>query len=765
MKMVHLIAVSLLAISPFSLVKAESTIAFIDNNQYDIKKNQSNIAENASHEDINELYAKSNEQLSQLGASLDQILKLAVTGKLPVYDVEKLADWIDNTQTLIEQIQDMSYHSLQSLSDRFMFQQQVITIITDALESKLDHLSIIAVDQLHHKKLHYAPSLKNLHIFIGNQEQHVQLIETLINDLHLSWYNHLYTNAYNINKKYHISSWLKMGCLTAGGCALMSYLLPYSMCKNIGTEQYNLGGVKTLLRNADHALATKISPQYSAIFSFVASAPGFKFLQGVENEFKCLETLRSIPQRIDATLRGTPASIHRDIKVVDNITLADPLFNDLRENFKPFYNIISFMQNPHKYAYAGMNITKSLLLVGPSGSGKSFAAEAFSGSISEVLAEQGNFEKASFLRVDPMDFFTSDHPLQEKIKEAQAHAPCILFIDEIHLLGHGLQTHTNSALLSEFLTELDTLNLQNDPDNQIFLVAATNRPDMLDQALLRPGRFETVHFKLPDFVQRKNMLVQLAKKNRLRSEKVDFETLSALTEGASFSMISEMFKRAEFLAKHRAQPIAYTHFYQALNEVVRKIDMNMTLGDAQKKVIAAHQSGKTLAHLLLETHKKVESVTLYAPFQSITEKFDIASKMERDDIDKQYQSEPGMLFTYTDNDAFAPIGANAAQTECKILLAGSIAQNLLLGNTYNYKLDEQRQAYDIALKSVSSGINIESLAKEQQNRLKQSAYTMLANAEEEAKQLLNNHKEQLATLSQALQEKLFLTKADIDAAI
>ena len=252
--------------------------------------------------------------------------------------------------------------------------------------------------------------------------------------------------------------------------------------------------------------------------------------------------------------------------------------------------IVDFLHDPEKYRQIGAKLPKGALLVGPPGTGKTLLAKAVAG--------EANVPFFSIVR----DLF----------KQANDKAPCIVFIDEIDTIGKKRDgqiggNDEREQTLNQLLTEMDGF----DGSKGVVVLAATNRPDSLDPALLRPGRFDRrIPVELPDLQGRIDILKVHAKQIRL-AEDVDFEPIAKTAAGASGAELANIVNEAALRAVRAGRPYATQEDLQESVEVVIAgyQKKSRVLSDQEKKIVAYHETGHALV-AALQTHS--------APVQKIT---------------------------------------------------------------------------------------------------------------------------------------------------
>ena len=268
--------------------------------------------------------------------------------------------------------------------------------------------------------------------------------------------------------------------------------------------------------------------------------------------------------------------------------------------------IIDFLHNPQKYTEIGAKLPKGALLVGPPGTGKTLLAKAVAG--------EANVPFFSIAGSEFVEMFVGRGAakVRDLFKQANDKAPCIVFIDEIDTIGKKRDgqiggNDEREQTLNQLLTEMDGF----DGSKGVVVLAATNRPDSLDPALLRPGRFDRrIPVELPDLQGRIDILKVHAKQIRL-AEDVDFEPIAKTAAGASGAELANIVNEAALRAVRAGRPYATQEDLQESVEVVIAgyQKKSRVLSDQEKKIVAYHETGHALV-AALQTHS--------APVQKIT---------------------------------------------------------------------------------------------------------------------------------------------------
>ncbi len=269
--------------------------------------------------------------------------------------------------------------------------------------------------------------------------------------------------------------------------------------------------------------------------------------------------------------------------------------------------IVDFLHNPQKYVKIGAKLPKGALLVGPPGTGKTLLAKAVAGEA-----------KVPFFSLAGSDFVemfvgVGASRVRDLFKQAQNNAPCIIFIDEIDAIGKTRDSRyggndEREQTLNQLLAEMDGF----DTSKGIFLLAATNRPEILDKALLRPGRFDRrIIVDKPDLKGRKDVLRVHAKSVSL-DETVDLDEIAMATSGAVGSDLANMINEAAILAvKQGRTAVSQADLFESVEVVIAgKEKKDRILGPQEKKTVAYHEVGHALATALQKDAEPVQKITI-----------------------------------------------------------------------------------------------------------------------------------------------------------
>jgi cell division protease FtsH len=276
------------------------------------------------------------------------------------------------------------------------------------------------------------------------------------------------------------------------------------------------------------------------------------------------------------------------------------------ESKESLVEIVDFLHNPKKYAAIGARLPKGALLVGPPGTGKTLLAKA-------VAGEAGvPFYSATGSDFVQMFVGVGAARVRELFAEAKKHAPCIIFIDEIDAIGRKRDSRGGSDerenTLNQLLSEMDGF----DASKGIIVLGATNRPEILDAALLRPGRFDRqVIVGKPDLQGRIDILKVHAAKVKL-SDNVDFHELALNTAGVSGADLANMVNEAAILAVKRNNEVIHQEDFLMAIEIVLvgKEKKNQVLSQEEKEIVAYHEIGHALVAAVQKNTEPVQKITI-----------------------------------------------------------------------------------------------------------------------------------------------------------
>ena len=280
----------------------------------------------------------------------------------------------------------------------------------------------------------------------------------------------------------------------------------------------------------------------------------------------------------------------------------------LDEEKEEVSELIDFLKNPKKFQNLGVRIPKGVLLVGPPGTGKTLLAKAVAGEAN-----------VPFYYISGSDFVelfvgVGASRVRDMFKQAKQSAPCLIFIDEIDAVGRqrgsgiGGGHDEREQTLNQLLTEMDGFGA----NEGIIIIAATNRPDVLDPALLRPGRFDRqVTVSLPDAKAREEIL-NVHARNKVFGDDVNLKALSLRTPGFSGADLENLLNEAALLAVRRnKEAITMDEIDEATDRVLMgPAKTSRKISDKEKRLVAIHESGHAVIGIKLPDAQEVHKITI-----------------------------------------------------------------------------------------------------------------------------------------------------------
>ena len=286
------------------------------------------------------------------------------------------------------------------------------------------------------------------------------------------------------------------------------------------------------------------------------------------------------------------------------------LFDDvagIQEAKEELQEVVTFLKKPERFTAVGARIPKGVLLVGPPGTGKTLLAKAIAG---EAGVPFFSISGSEFVE---MFVGVGASRVRDLFKKAKENAPCIIFIDEIDAVGRqrgagiGGGNDEREQTLNQLLTEMDGF----EGNTGIIIIAATNRPDVLDSALLRPGRFDRqVTVDPPDMKGRLDVLKVHARNKKL-DDRVSLDVIARRTPGFTGADLANLLNEAAILtARRRKEAITMQEVDDAVDRVVAGMEGTPLIDGKSKRLIAYHEVGHGMIGTLVRDHDPVQKVTL-----------------------------------------------------------------------------------------------------------------------------------------------------------
>lgn len=295
-----------------------------------------------------------------------------------------------------------------------------------------------------------------------------------------------------------------------------------------------------------------------------------------------------------------------DMQKETGVTFKDVAGED--EAKESLQEIVDFLHNPGKYSTIGARLPKGALLVGPPGTGKTLLAKAVAGEA-----------QVPFLSLSGSDFVemfvgVGASRVRDLFKKAKDNAPCIIFIDEIDAIGksrdsrYGGGNDEREQTLNQLLSEMDGF----ESNKGVFILAATNRPEILDKALLRPGRLDRrIIVDKPDLKGRVDIL-KVHSKDVLMDESVDLEAIALATSGAVGSDLANMINEAAITAvKKGRKVVTQSDLFEAVEVVlVGKEKKDRIMSEKERRIVSYHEVGHALVSALQKDSEPVQKITI-----------------------------------------------------------------------------------------------------------------------------------------------------------
>lgn len=419
--------------------------------------------------------------------------------------------------------------------------------------------------------------------------------------------------------------------------------------------------------------------------------------------------------------------------------------------------IVDFLKNPKKYTDLGGKIPKGALLVGPPGTGKTLLAKAVAGEA-----------KVPFFSLSGSDFVemfvgVGASRVRDLFKTAKEKAPCIIFIDEIDAIGRArgknLASGSNDErenTLNQLLTEMDGFGT----NAGVIILAATNRADVLDKALLRAGRFDRqIHVDLPDLEERKAIFKVHTKNLKYDKKSVDIEFLAKQTPGFSGADIANVCNESALIAaRHNKKLINKQDFLDAVDRIIGGLEKkNKVIAPNEKKTIAYHEAGHASVSWMLEHASPLVKVTIVPRGQALGAAW--------------YLPEERQITT-----------KSQLMHEMISLLGGRAAEDIVFGEVSTGALNDLERTTKMAYSMVAYyGLNekignisyydstgqseygfTKPFSEKTAENIDNEIHKMIGEAYQKAKEILTSNREKLDKLAMQLVEKEVIFREDLE---
>ena len=423
--------------------------------------------------------------------------------------------------------------------------------------------------------------------------------------------------------------------------------------------------------------------------------------------------------------------------------------DEAKENLS---EIVDFLHHPDKYAKIGAQMPKGVLLVGPPGTGKTMLAKAVAGEAGVPFFPIAGSEFVE------MFVGMGASKVRDLFQQAKQKAPCIVFIDEIDAIG---QKRTGNAMgnsereqtLNQLLTEMDGFNA----DDNVVILAATNRPESLDPALLRPGRFDRrVPVELPDLAGREAILKAHAKKVALGDD-VDFHTIARMAAGASGAELANIVNEAALRAvRDHRDAVSQADLEESIEVVIAGYQKkNAILSDDEKKTVAYHEIGHALVAALQSHSAPVQKITIIPRTSGA-----LGYTMQVDQQDKYILSREELenkIATLTGGRAAEEVVFNQITTGASndIEQATKLARAMI--TRYGMTDEFDMVAMETVTNKYLGGDTSLACAPETQKYIDAKVVSVVKEQHAKAKKILEDHRPALDALAKYLYEKETIT--------
>ena len=414
--------------------------------------------------------------------------------------------------------------------------------------------------------------------------------------------------------------------------------------------------------------------------------------------------------------------------------------------------IVDYLHNPGKYREVGAAVPKGILLVGPPGTGKTMLAKAVAGEANVPFFSMSGSEFVE------MFVGMGASKVRDLFKQAKEKAPCIVFIDEIDAIGQKRDGRAGGndereQTLNQLLTEMDGF----ETNNGVIILAATNRPESLDPALTRPGRFDRrVPVELPDLKDREEILTVHAKKVKL-DESVDFAGIARMASGASGAELANIINEAALRAvRENRRFVTQADLEESIEVVIAGYQKkNAILTDQEKKVVAYHEIGHALVAAKQSNSAPVQKITI-VPRTSGALGYTMQVEEGNHYLMSQEELE-NKIATLTGGRAAEELVFNSASTGASndIEQATKLARSMI--TRYGMSRDFDMVAMETVTNQYLGGDTSLSCSAETQTEIDRQVVELVKKQHEKASKILAENRTKLDELADYLYEKETIT--------
>lgn len=732
-------------------------------------------------------------QIREIGWCVQQILQTLCNNK-EQYTIENKNDVIEALKIIQKLSQEIeleitSKNTHQALSQVSILNNGLIHLLSQGLASKFEEFDINTFIEKLHKRSHKDISDQDVVQLIDKNSIDLDALVTAIGTTGLTWYNLIHRKM----KEYNIYDKIKKTVVIGVGVAFLATIYCASnrispdggyLDKYIGTTpiknpitgkyEYETGCGEVSTAGSNDFLRT--SPKPFTIFQsavttlkslqevgFAAIAPLVTVNLASISHY-CFgdsydwakETVHENKKALDQFLHGSQPNKNINEDGQEKVYFADLVGCEELEELAN--QLADFVQHPEYYERSKTETHRGILLYGPPQTGKSNFAKALRTRIQERLEASGGSKKMGF--IDGKGLLDRRWQIEEIFALAEYLAPCILFLDEIDLIAGNREK--DPLCTGKLLTCMQGLDISS---KQIIVIGATNRVEQLDKALLVDGRFGKQYFiDYPEYKYRKKFLEsELAKRAIMLSDEF-IDRMAQETDGCncSYNNLRRIITEAIIISVNEHRLVCEADFEKTLDIEIKKIyfGSRAQATDEEKNIIATYQAGKALVRHLLCTDKQITKVTIENVARTVkSKKTGFAFSLGEDaNVDNEKLAAEkneskiklGEVFTISKNNKQDLISDEEIKKECLVLLAGNIAQQILLGQSYsNCNKHDRADAMQIIYQSIAQGDKID-------DKIRAQALVVKEAYQQELCKLLENNKELLIKIKDALTQEITL---------
>ena len=707
------------------------------------------------------------QQLDSVTSLLQQLIACIQKGSINVNEKTKV---LATLQKYIGLIQDFQLHTTTSEQETLFravtVSKSIIDHLTTAVSQGLDSFAIPDSEYLMSPAKNATVSREYIEQTLAHNVKKLNDLETQISRIGLTFFNQALRTTEEFVTAHKRPLLLTTALATAGiayynrdalsahGSAFKDYIADtVNPPINLKTGEIAPDGTRLPL-NLAFAKTLSVGAITVAIFRDQLTKLGNALVDNsiTKSQYYWYRTKNKVS---DLYMRAKGISVEKKDGIftkIGQVKLSDCV--GLEDQKAALFKVVDYLEKAEQYIRADTEIEKGILLAGPSGSGKTMLVKALAAEINQLSENNGLMRKIKVIELNHEELNLRGVQLISWIREAMTYAPCILFIDELHL--YGLKKDGDKVLLNKFLTQMQELHNNKDPNKQVFIIGATNHPELLAPELFKHKRFGTlITFKNPTIIERKTFFATMFEKYGISHPSIDIDSIVLQTHECSYGHLQQIIKDARFIARSLGQPVQHVHLQQAVNTLVHGIAPTSALTAEEARIASADQAGKTLAHMLLGIPETIQLVTINKVVNKIKEEqLWWATKKEDDSLEMQY----GKLITTTECEEIKDSSPENLERLSKRFLAGGCAQKMINGRmNIDYSAQDYQNATLLAQKIVTRGLPISALPDQQRTNICRQTEELVQRFEREIQELLTTHAEKLNALTHALHQEKIIT--------